>query len=126
MTSRLKLVPFQLLALTAVAAAGTACTRTYDGTIVPTYQTKIVRTGLVPRAVIRRTQVEAPSASSAAQLYPSMPPKPAAEEPVTVASTRRAPRRPAVAKPAQQPEEETTVTCRDETGSSGRVRVVCR
>lgn len=104
----------------AVVLAG--CTRTYDGSVVPVYQASIVRDGLMPHVVMRRTRVE--------PAYPlgSYPPPPRRPK-ISAAGTEppsRARRR--VVHAAAGPEATAPrrpMSCRRETTPRGRVLVSC-
>ncbi|MCV0395856.1 MAG: hypothetical protein K5872_06315 [Rhizobiaceae bacterium] len=116
--SVLVLLPAAMM-LATVPLAG--CTRTHDGSIVPVYQTKVVRTGALPRVAIARTPTE-PGPRVAERIFPAQP---ARAEPPPRRQIARTQRRPAARPAAAQPSPRVALACREETGTTGRVRVVC-
>lgn len=107
--------PFTLCAC--LAASG--CARTYDGSIVPSYTTKMVMNG-VPHFEIQKTDLLPPSRLVD---YPE-PPRPAVAEtrPPRVEAPRPEPGR---ILPQIGDDLPRNVTCRNEDAPGGRVRVVC-
>lgn len=110
------------LSVSAVAAAIplSGCTRTYDGSVVPLYQTRLVRAGLMPHVAIVRSRTE-PHPGIEVYSFPSPPP----------ASPRAAPDRRRVRKAMvrrfhPEPTPAPSLVCRQDQSPSGRVRVVCR
>lgn len=119
-SSPLRVAGAGLLAL-AVLPLG-ACTRTYDGTIVPTYQTQFVREGVVPRMVVRRTPVDP---ATPLGNYPPMPRAPEAHAVTVDPSPRRAARPRGAPVVTQTRASAAPLTCRQVVSPGGRVRVVC-
>jgi hypothetical protein len=111
------------VALCATAALP-ACTRTYDGTIVPEYSAEVVSSGPVPVYRFRKTDTEPPSRLIK---FPPAPP-PAVQvadvqaQPRTL-SRRARPRGQPVAKAPAAPEKK--VTCHRDNSDAGRIRVIC-
>lgn len=108
------------VALATVPLAG--CTRTHDGSIVPMYQTKMVRTGFMPHLALTRTPTD-PGPRVAEQIFPQ-PPAAASRPPVRTriagGQRRPAPRAAPTATPAR-----VALACRQEANPTGRVRVLC-
>ena len=109
-------------ALCAIVALS-ACTRTYDGTIVPEYTAQMISSGLIPVYEFRKTDTQPPNR------LVQFPPPPAAVEvaqtakPQKVASRRvRPPVQPVAEQPAATAKK---VTCRRDNSDGGRIRVIC-
>jgi hypothetical protein len=108
-------------------AALSACTRTYDGSIVPEYTAYRVTDGWTPRYVYRKTDTE--PRSRLIKFPPAPPPAEvqgdiAAEAPARPAKRRQVRRQPTTAAAAPSTLERK-VTCRRDNSDAGRIRVVC-
>jgi hypothetical protein len=109
-------------------AALCACTRTYDGSVVPEYTAYRVTDGWAPHYVYRKTDTQPRS-----RLITFPPAPPPAEAEADVAAATRAPvarrrqvRRPPAAAAAPAPAEPARkVVCRRDNSDAGRIRVVC-
>jgi len=122
-------VALRLMLAAGAVIGGSGCTRTYDGSIVPAYETRLDSGGFWPRLEFQEVDVEPPN-----RFY-KFPPRPAA--PVVVSNSaqtdqrpapRRIQRQPAQTVPQQRPETPGIVPalfCENKTSPSGRVRVVC-
>jgi len=101
----------------AALLAVVACTRTYDGTVVPKYRVKMVRTSALPRIAIAPTPVE-PANAQPIYRFPEPPPPP--PPPALGPPPRTIARAPAVT------EREGALACRPAGRRGGRVHVVCQ
>ena len=118
-----------LLAAALLAAGG--CSRTYDGTVVPTYQMTVAHYVGVPVVTMQRTPLEQPSAAleaqAAAAVFPPPPPAPAQ---ATVASEVNVPpRRRTIARRAASSvvaaKPDTPLVCQKRESEDRPVSVVC-
>jgi hypothetical protein len=104
-----------------------ACTRTYDGSIVPEYTAYRVTDGWTPHYVYRKTDTEPRN-----RLIKFPPPPPPAEVQGDIAdeaparpAKRRQVRRQPVSAGADPSTPERKVTCRRDNSDAGRIRVIC-
>lgn len=116
-------VLFRAVCLTAIAVAVCGCVRTYDGSIMPTYETTVVHAGPIPLLGFRRTQV---APGNAGYEFPSAPRRPvyapvSRTAPARVSRVRNRSR----AATTTQREAAPTVRCRDAVTEGGRIKVVC-
>ena len=100
-----------------------ACTRTYDGTIVPEYYAQMISSGPIPVYQFRKRDTQPPNR------LVRFPPPPAAVEvaqapkPQQVASKRvRSRVQPVAKQPAATAKK---VTCRRDSSDGGGTRVIC-
>lgn len=103
-----------LVLIAAISCSG--CTRTYDGTVVPTYQVKLVRTG-IPHISLQPA-LRGPTYQPAS--FPPAPRPPASMVPVR--SPRQITRGPAGPLPSSIPNR--AFDCKPKS-AAGRVSVVC-
>lgn len=121
------LTPLLLLAFGMAALAG--CSRTYDGTVVPTYQMTFDRYAGIPVLAMRRTPLEEPRVAMEAEdaltvFPPAPPPPPAVSAPLRVSDAVARPRRVRAAVQKSQKLEKTLV-CQERPTAERPVSVVC-
>lgn len=121
------------LAFAAVLAAASGCSRTYDGSIVPTYELATEKVAGIPFLTLKETpldppdmrglNVPPPEGVSSESFDTSNPPDGGSVVPAPRRSSppRRAARRPVAAQQA----EAKALQCRDEAPGAQPVRIVC-
>jgi hypothetical protein len=112
-------VPFALSLSMCLVASG--CARTYDGSIVPSYTTKMITNG-VPHFEIKKTDLLPPRRLAE---YPQSPVTPVAESQPARVYTPPPAREPARILPQIGDDVPRNVTCHNGVAPGGRVRVVC-
>ncbi len=111
-------------AVLCAVAALCACTRTYDGTIVPEYTAEVVARSPVPVYRFRKTDTEPPSRMIT---FPPAPPavEQIAGEPVPPKRRYRSVPRKVQPVAKERPAPAKKVTCRRDNSDAGRIRVIC-
>ncbi len=109
-----------VLLLVLLGAGG--CTRTNDGSLVPTYRLGVTESAMLPMPVIERSPELEPNEAA---VFPP-PPEPAiVDAPVSYRGS--APRRTkARATSSRSPQESHLYDCRTDAPPEGRVRMECR
>lgn len=109
-----------LFALCSIAAGSSACTRTYDGSMVPTYVAESEPGSLVPKIKFLRTQVEPPNRLLKFPPVPA-PPEGTQQEGEPAYKPRRSGRK-FLAQAKSLPRK---VHCVNGTTDEARIRLLC-